>query len=145
MLISNSAEIRALVLTHDAGMVAVFTSLFYELGVVTENCGDELKAAEALSRSKFEALVLDFDNMPASFPMIKTLREGRSNKSAVILAVATDSGMKQRAVDQGTNFVFERPFVLPQIKKALRTAYGLMLRDRKPNISGWRLNWRFRY
>jgi len=128
---SNNAEMRALVLTHDAGMVGVFTGLFHELGVVTENCGDELKAAKALSRSKVEALVLDFDNMPASFLMIKTLREGRSNKSAVILAVATDSGMKQRALDQGTNFVFERPFDLPQMKEALQTAYGLMLRDRK--------------
>ena len=128
---SNTAEIRALLVTHDHEMVGIFSDLFREIGVAVQSYGDESGAELGLRVVRFEALVLDFDNLRKTLPIIKSLRDSHSSKNALVFAVASDSDARQRALDQGANFAFERPFEPTRIKQVLHTAYGLMLRERR--------------
>ncbi len=127
----NFAEIRALLVSPDSAMASLFSEVFDEIGVATCSCANEGQAAEALSDSKFEALVLDFDNLSPAVPFIRSVRESSSSRDAIVFAVATEMAARQRAFADGANFAFERPFLVPQIKQALQTAYSLMLRDRR--------------
>jgi DNA-binding response OmpR family regulator len=128
---SNTAEIRALLVTHDHEMVGVFSDLFREIGVAVQSYGDESGAEMGLRVVRFEALVLDFDTLRKTLPIIKSLRDSHSSKNALVFAVASDSDARQRALEQGANFAFERPFQPARIKQVLHTAYGLMLRERR--------------
>jgi DNA-binding response OmpR family regulator len=122
---------KALLVTHDPPMVDLFSKLFSEISISVQGCDDESAASEILSRSKLDALVLDIDNVSASDPLVKTLRNSPSNKNAVLFAAATYGAAKQKAFEHGTSFIFERPFVAEQIRLVLRTAYAQMLRERR--------------
>ena len=124
-------EIHALLISPDVDMSVVFSRMFNEIGVATQSCEDESLAPGLLSTSKFEALVLDFDNVSSGVPIITKLRENSSSKDAIIFAVATEVSDRQSAFAHGANFAFERPFPLRMIRQALETAYALMLRDRR--------------
>jgi hypothetical protein len=128
---ADTAEMKALIVTHDPPMVDLLRDLFAEISIVVQGCEDEAAASEILSRSKFDALVLDFDNVSTADPLVKSLRESPSNKNATLFAAATYGAAKQKAFDHGTSFIFERPFASEQIRLVLRTAYAQMLRERR--------------
>jgi len=111
--------------------VGIFSSLFREMGMQVQSCNDEQEATKDIAVSKYEALVLDCDDLPDTIPVIRNVRDSRSNKNAVVFAVATDGQTRRRVFDEGANFTFERPLVVPQLKMAIRAAYGLMLRERR--------------
>jgi DNA-binding response OmpR family regulator len=127
----DASEINALLIGPDSAMSALFSNIFEEIGIRTQSCSDDERVAGILSDSKFEALVLDFDNVDAGVSIVCKLRESSSSRDAIVFAVATASSTRQRAFAGGANFAFGRPFVLPEIRNVLRTAYALMLRDRR--------------
>jgi hypothetical protein len=127
----DTAEMKALLVTHDPPMVDLLRQLFAEISIVIQGCEDEAAAAEILSRSKLDALVLDFDNITASDPLVKILRDSPSNRNAVLFAAATYGAAKKKALEHGTSFIFERPFVEEQIRLVIRNAYAQMLRERR--------------
>lgn len=127
----DASEIQALLIGPDSAMSTLFSQVFEEIGITAQICGDDSRIDGILSHSKFEALVLDFDNVDAGVSIICKLRESSSNKDAIVFAVATAASTRQRAFAGGANFAFGRPFVLPEIRNSLQTAYALMLRDRR--------------
>lgn len=124
-------RMKAFVLTPDANTGSLFTALFEEIGVTAEHCDQLEKAASWFLTDKFDALVLDFDNATQDIPDLKNVRERHSNRNAIVFAVATGAAARRRAFELGTSFVFERPLLPSRIAQVLRTAYGLMLRDRR--------------
>lgn len=127
----DASEIRALLIGPDSAMSTLFSQIFEEIGITAQSCSDDSRLAGILSSSKFETLVVDFDNVEAGVSIIGKLRESSSSKDAIVFAVATATSTRQRALAGGANFAFGRPFVLPDIRNALQTAYALMLRDRR--------------
>jgi DNA-binding response OmpR family regulator len=125
------AEIRALLVSRDQEMVAVFSDIFRELGIAVQGYADESSAALGLQAGRFEALVLDFDNLSSTRNIIAGLRESPSSKNALVFAVASGGPSRTEALEQGVNFSLERPFNRARIKEILHTAYGLMLRERR--------------
>lgn len=126
-----SAELRALIVSPDTETVATLVQVFREsLAVTAKFCSDSSAAAECFLTAKFEAIVLDFDRIVETLPSVQNLRHGRTNRNAVVLAIATDASAKKRAAEHGAAFLLQRPIVPSQVAKALRAAYGLMLRDR---------------
>jgi DNA-binding response OmpR family regulator len=128
---TDTAEMKALLVTHDPPMIDLLRELFAEIKIVVQGCEDEASAAEILSRSKLDALVLDFDNVSAPDPLVKSLRESPSNRNAVLFAAATYGAAKQKAQAHGASFIFERPFVPEAVRAVLATAYAQMLRERR--------------
>jgi DNA-binding response OmpR family regulator len=127
---SETLKMRALILTGDQNLVQVFGSLFNNFKIITHSCSSESEARVELSSHKYEAVVLDFDKFAGVLPTYDKLRENRANKNLVVFAIATQ-GSRRKAAENGASFIFERPLEEARIAQVLRTAYGLMLRDRR--------------
>jgi FixJ family two-component response regulator len=127
----NPAEIRAILVTEDEELVGIISGLFGQIGIAVQKSRDENEAIRSIETGRFEALVLDFDNCPDAGAVMQRLRDSGSSKNALVFAVASDGTARQRALEQGANFAFERPFNEARIKDILHTAYALMLRDRR--------------
>lgn len=123
--------IQALLVSPEESMSLLFGELFGEMGVAMHHCSDALHVDSALSMSKFEALILDFDNVDSGVEIVHSLRESSASKDAIVFAVASDEAARQSAFSSGANFAFTRPFARPPIRQALQTAYALMLHDRR--------------
>lgn len=123
-------RMHALLLTADEEIRKIFNTLFSNLKLVTEYCDNEAEALTQIFTHKFETVVLDFDTFRGTLPSREKLQQNRANKNLVVFAIATGEA-KRAATEYGANFIFDRPVEPARIAQVLRTAYGLMLRDRR--------------
>jgi DNA-binding response OmpR family regulator len=128
---ANALEIRALMVTSDPWLLTSFANVSRELGIETQKSGDPGSVPDELSRAKYEALLLDFDTVAETMPIFVSVRESRTNKDALVFAVATGTAHRQQALDQGATFIFERPFASAEIRRALSSTYDRMARGRR--------------
>ena len=126
-----AAELRALVLTMDPWLATTFTDVVRELGIEPQRPEDRQGVPTEIGRSKYEAVLLDFDTMSQAQAIIASIRGNPSNQNALIFAVATGAGHKQQALNERVNFIFERPFAAKEMRRVLYANYELMARERR--------------
>jgi len=126
----NTAEIHALLVTPDLWLVTNFTNISRELGIDAQRSSKSVGVPEELGRTKYEAVLVDFDNVPDTLSILARVRDSPANKNAVIFAVASGAS-KVQALEQGANFVFERPLEQKEIRRVLYAGYDLMARERR--------------
>jgi DNA-binding response OmpR family regulator len=126
----NAAEIRTLLVTPDLWLVTNFTNISRELGIEAQRSGKTGGVPEELGRTKYEAVLVDFDNVPDTLSILARVRASPANKNAVIFAVVS-GGSREQALEQGANFIFERPLEPKEIRRVLYAAYDLMARERR--------------
>src|SRR5579864_4439158 len=127
---NTTAEIRAFVVA-DRETAGTFVALFRELGITPQVNTDDAAVADELDRTKFEALVLDFDTIQDPPGILGRARANPANKNAVIFAVVSGAEHRQQAIALGANFVFERPLVLEGIRDVVQAARDLMVHERR--------------
>lgn len=118
---------KALIVGHDPEMIGIFSALFHEKNIEAGKCFIESAALDRLSSDKFEAIVLDFDEITECPSILRNLP--RPNERLVVIAVASDHNKKESAARAGAMFVVERPVTPSEIRKVLGVAYGRMLRE----------------
>lgn len=126
-----STDLRAILISRDPHVIDVFADRFRGLGVITENMHDIQVAKERLLQSKVEAIVVDFDSLNGSSSPFEPIRGEKSNRGAVLIAIASSSRTTQLAIRAGARFILQRPFIPDQVSKAIHAAYTLMLQDRR--------------
>jgi PilZ domain-containing protein len=125
----SSYRMKALILSTNHESVAIFSQIFREIGIETQRSESEAYALERLMSEKFEALVLDFDDLASCGNVKAQLGSIRPNQNVAVVAIASDDGAKAAAVQSGTTFVIERPLIPVQLRSLLRTIYGRMVRS----------------
>jgi CheY-like chemotaxis protein len=120
---------KALVVGGDPEMVDVFSQLFSELDIETDRCALESAAIDQLSSGKFEALVLDVDDVAGYANILERMKASRQNRNLLVFAVASDSRAQEAASASGDAFIIRRPLVASHIRDLLCREYGRMLRD----------------
>ena len=128
---TRNVEIRALLVTLDPWLASTFTSLSGELGVHTQLSSSLTDVPDEVGSMKFEVVLIDFDTLLDPLQILAAVRESRSNKDALVFAVATAAIQKQQAFQQGAHFVFQRPLMAMEIRRALRNAYDRMVGERR--------------
>jgi len=129
---SSATEIRALVVTRDAGLTTTFMEISREFGITAHKSNNNNGGVpEELGRSKYEALVIDFETIPQTVEILASIRQSPANRNAVVFAVVGSGDTRQRARDQGATFLLERPLQGDGIRRVLQAAYGLMTSERR--------------
>jgi DNA-binding response OmpR family regulator len=128
---NTGATMHVLLLTADPSLVATFTDLSKELGIEAESSGDSQEVSEQVNRGKYEGIVLDFDTVADASPVIATVRESRSNKNAIVFAVATLRDKSEQALQERAHFLIRRPIDTRTIRQTLHAAYDLMRSERR--------------
>lgn len=127
---NEAAEIRAFVVA-DPKLASILMPLFQEMGIACQGGSDPEVVAKELDRTKYEALVLDFDSNSRASAIVEHARANPANKNAVVFAIVGGMARRQEAISCGANFVFEQPLVIEDIRNVLRTARDLMVRERR--------------
>jgi DNA-binding response OmpR family regulator len=127
--INTNYRMKALVVSGNRQTIDIFAYLFREVGIEAANCDSKSRAIDRVTSEKFDALVLDFDNLSGCSEIVENVRGIRPNREIPLFAIASESQAKATALAVSSNFVIERPLVPQQIKSLLRTVYGRMLRS----------------
>jgi DNA-binding response OmpR family regulator len=127
--INTNYRMKALVVSGNRQTIDIFAYLFREVGIEAANCDSKSRAIDHVTSEKFDALVLDFDNLSGCSEIVENVRGIRPNREIPLFAIASENQAKATALALSSNFVIERPLVPQQIKSLLRTVYGRMLRS----------------
>jgi DNA-binding response OmpR family regulator len=124
-------DLKALIVSPDLKTTATFIHAFRDLKVIAQGCAEQASASGLFAQAKFEAVIVDLDNILERIPFVQDIRQGRANRNSVVVAVATSDSAKKRASEHGASFVIERPLIEERLVAVLRAAYGFMLQDRR--------------
>ncbi|MCI0350656.1 MAG: response regulator [Acidobacteriales bacterium] len=123
--------LAALVLSHDLETVRVMRRVLDECRVQHESATALQPALEALGKRKFDAVIIDCDDLSGGKDVLKQVRETPSNKRAITFAIISNGTTVQDAFALGANFVLDKPLSPERAARSFRAAHGLMMRERR--------------
>jgi DNA-binding response OmpR family regulator len=124
--------LESLILSRDVDVVRVLRPTLEKLSIEVEICQEAKKATDILITEKFDAVIVDCDDLPGGLEVMQGLRTTPSNKNSVTFAVL--NGRKtttQEAFGMGVNFVLQKPVSLLNASRCFQAALNFMERERR--------------
>jgi DNA-binding response OmpR family regulator len=124
--------LESLLLSQDLDIVRILRPMLEKLSIQVEVCHEAKKASEILGTEKFDAVIVDCDDVKGGIEVLQELRATASNKSSVAFAVL--NGRKtttQQAFEMGVNFVLQKPVTGLNAARCFNAALSFMERERR--------------
>ena len=120
-----------LLLSHDVETVTAFRRSSSEMGIHLYLCEEAREARSALREYRYDAVVIDCDDTHAGRTVLKSVRQGRANRGAVVLAILNGDTHGADAVDMGANLVLNKPISCDCVRQELRRVRALIGNDER--------------
>jgi PilZ domain len=121
----------ALLASADPVTIQQFSHALQQLSISPEVCQEVPAAIGLLKYRKFDAAIVDLQLGEQSGTILGEVRLSPSNRTAVTFAISSNDGETTAFVRKGSGFVFERPLSKESIRRILKPAFGLILRERR--------------
>jgi CheY-like chemotaxis protein len=124
--------LESLLLSHDEEVVRVLRPTLEKLSIEVEICQEAKQASEILISEKFDAVIVDCDDLKGGLEVLECLRATPSNRNSVTFAIL--NGKKtttQQAFSMGVNFVLQKPISTLNASRCFHAALGFMERERR--------------
>jgi CheY-like chemotaxis protein len=124
--------LESLLLTQDVETVRILRPTLEKLSIEVKVCQEAKQASEILISEKFDAIIIDCDDLPGGLAALQGLRNTPSNKNSVTFAVL--NGRKtttQEAFGMGVNFVLQKPVSTLNASRCFNAALSFMERERR--------------
>jgi DNA-binding response OmpR family regulator len=124
--------LESLLLSRDAEVVRVLRPTLERLSIAVEICREAKQASEILIAEKFDAVIVDCDDLQGGLEVLQGLRATPSNQNSVAFAVL--NGKKtttQEAFGMGVNFVLQKPINTLNASRCFHAALSFMERERR--------------
>ncbi|MCU1285180.1 MAG: response regulator receiver protein [Acidobacteriales bacterium] len=124
-------SLEALIVSTDKEVVSGFRRVLVANSINLSAVTSVKQASGVLEANKFDAIIVDCDDLPGGSALLETLRKAESSKSAVIFAVLNNVTSSKKAYEMGSNFVLEKPLTADRISRSVRAGRGLILKERR--------------
>src|SRR6266851_5428323 len=124
--------LESLLLSHDAEVVRVLRPTLEKLSIEVEICQEAKQASEILISEKFDAIIVDCDDLKGGLEVLECLRATPSNRNSVTFAIL--NGKKtttQEAFGLGANFVLQKPISTLNASRCFNAALNFMVKERR--------------
>src|ERR1700757_960716 len=126
-------SLKSLVLCSDEKIVRVLRRILCELDIGMEHCSEPEGAIRKLTRSRFEAVIIDCTDLKTASTVLKTAHTAPCNRRAIAVAIMDGHTGLRSAFDMGAHFVLYKPVSSERAKSSFRAARALMKRERRRN------------
>ncbi len=124
-------NLESLVITRDANLLGVLGPVLEKIAVGVQACPDVQAAADLLAGRKFDAVIVDCDDLSRGVDLLKSIRNTRSNSRSVSFAVVNSKTTTQEAFLYGANFVLQKPLSPLNATRCFNAAVNFMVRERR--------------
>jgi CheY-like chemotaxis protein len=124
--------LESLLLSRDTDLVRVLRPTLEKLAIDVEICQEARAAADILVSEKFDAVIVDCDDLKGGLEVLQGLRSTPSNKSSVTFAIL--NGKKTTTHDafgMGANFVLQKPISALNASRCFNAALNFMVKERR--------------
>jgi CheY-like chemotaxis protein len=123
--------LEALLLSRDPEVIRVLSPALEKLSINVEVCGGVRSGNEIISTEKFDAIIIDCDDLAGGLDVLKATRKGCSNKSSVAVAILNGQTTTYKAFELGANFVLQKPLSAVNTMRCFGAAINFMLKERR--------------
>jgi CheY-like chemotaxis protein len=127
-------NLKALVLCTDDKIMRVLRRVLSDLEVGIETCIDADSAVRRLTRTRFEAVVVDCIDEELAAKVLSSVRSAPCNKRAIAVAMIDGQTAVRSAFALGAHFVLYKPISFERARGSFRAARALMKCERRRNI-----------
>lgn len=122
----------SLLLSGDVEVVRVLRPTLEKMSIEVEICHEARAAADILISEKFDAVIVDCDDLKGGLGVLQGLRRTPSNKNSVTFALLNGKQTTtQEAFGMGANFVLQKPISALNASRCFHAALNFMLRERR--------------
>ena len=121
----------ALLVSADPAIIQQFTHALQQLSISPDVCQGAPAAIRLLNCRKFDAVIVDLQLGERSRAILDEVRLSPSNRTAVAFAISSSDVETTIADRKRSGFVLERPLSKESIRRTLKPAFGLILRERR--------------
>ena len=123
--------LQALLLSRDQDVVRPMRRAFETVSVSVSVVTASDQALDAINKQKFDAVLVDIDDVHDGPNVIPRIRTGKSNQRSIVFAITNGITSVKAAFEMGSNFVLDKPVSFERAARSLRAAHGLILRERR--------------
>lgn len=118
-------------MSGDQDVVSVLRPTLEKLSINLSVCKEAGTGQDTLAGHKFDAVVVDCDDLQGGFRVLQALRQQPSNKYSVTFAILNGKTTMQQSFEMGTNFVLQKPIQPVNALRCFSAALGQMTRERR--------------
>ena len=119
---------RAVVISHDVSAVRLLTRVLKDLRVDAEHCPDVDEALERLSRTQYDAVIVDTDENNQTSMVLETAKAFPSCKRTLAIVLARSH---TKVAPSMAHIVLYKPISVERVVHGLRAIRNLMARERR--------------
>src|ERR1700739_3527088 len=124
--------LESLLLSQDPELVRVILPTLEKLSIDVEVCPDARAGSDILISDKFDAVVVDCDDLTGGLALLQGLRNTPSNKNSVAFAILNGKRTTtQEAFGMGANSVLQKPISELNASRCFHAALNFMLKERR--------------
>jgi len=127
----TSMPLESLLLSRDPEVIRVLQPALEKLAIGVEVCRGVSSGEEILRTEKFDAIIIDCDDLTGALSVFQGLRKSVSNKNSVTFAILNGSTTTQQAFQMGANFVLQKPISAQNAMRCFRAAVNFMTSERR--------------
>jgi len=124
-------NLESLLISRDGTLVEVLRPTLENLSVEMEVCTATETGRELLGKRKFDAVIVDCDDLQGGVDLLKSMRKTHSNALSVAFAVLNGKTTTQEAFHVGANFVLQKPLTPLNATRCFNAAMSFMVRERR--------------
>jgi CheY-like chemotaxis protein len=128
----SGMTLDSLVLSKDPEVVRVIRPTLEKLSIEVEICHEAKAGANILISDKFDAVIVDCDDLNGGLAVLQGLRSTPSNKNSVAFAILNGKRTTtQQAFGMGANFVLQKPISALNASRCFHAALNFMIKERR--------------
>lgn len=119
-------------MSKDPDLVRVLRPTLEKLAIDVEICNEIRAGSVILGTDKFDAVIVDCDDLSGGLGLLEELRNTPSNKNSVAFAILNGKETTtQQAFGLGANFVLQKPISVLNASRCFHAALNFMLKERR--------------
>jgi DNA-binding response OmpR family regulator len=124
-------NLESLLVSRDSDVVHLLQATLEKLSIGVEVSAAARSGSDVLSGSKYDAVIVDCDDLQGGTDVLRNLRKTPSNKTSVSFAILNGKTTTQQAFEMGANFVLQKPLSPSSTLRCFNAALGFMERERR--------------
>lgn len=129
-MIMTSFPLRILLVTRDFTLITEICNIAQGMKIFCEICCNSNSALKRLCKSKFEAILIDYAGEQEAARILAAVQNSTAHSTAVTLGIV-ETTQRSEATRAGLHFVLTRPLDVRTVRRTLRTAYPLLIQERR--------------
>jgi CheY-like chemotaxis protein len=123
-------NLDSLLISKDAALLGVLRPTLEKISVDIHVLTGAQLHSDLLKKRKFDAVIIDCDDLPNGVDLLRSLRQTQSNAKSVAFAVVNGKTTTHDAFQLGANFVLQKPLSPLHAARCFNAALNFMVRER---------------